>query len=187
MKISIVLKTNITLFNCSEVQFNRIEEAINKETGNFVEMSKTVEILKANLMDKFSQKFKNNWGELELSQSLAILEFSKLQNKSEEKKWRPTALSAEEQILPSIEKKLLKKKNYLKTQCVHQSRLTAELIPQVEQYRSGFKKLAEKNKQIQCQIEADRLHLQQAEKAIDFVQSELTEKTSFENFREQNE
>lgn len=143
-------------------------------------MTEAVKIFKANLMGKFEQKFKNNWEDLELSQSLAILEFSKLQNKSDEKKWRPTAQPVENQVLPLVYKKLLHKKKYILTQLMFQNQLTAELIPQVEQFRSGFKELITRNRQIHVQIETDGPNLARAEEAIKFIQSELASKTSFE-------
>lgn len=151
---------------------------IGEETGKSVEMTRAVEKMKANLSEKFGRKFKSNWEELELSQSLAILEFSKRKNENDEKKWRPTAQSVEHQVLPLVHKKLVRKKTYILTQLMFQNRLIAELIPQVEQYREGFKELAMKNRQTQAQMETDRQKLQLLNNAINVIQRELAEKTN---------
>lgn len=138
-----------------------------------MEFDKAITIFKAKLYAKIESKFLKNWEEMDLNFSIAHLEFSKTQSKGDDKKWRPTKETVEEQIRPAIVKELTKRKNLLQRQADYQNGVIEELVPQIEQYRRHMRDQTEKHQQIIARMEQDQVSLKKVDDQIAMIHEVL--------------
>jgi predicted phage tail protein len=114
---------------------------------------------------------------MDLDASIAHLEFSKAQTKDEEKKWRPTKETVNDQIRPAIVKELTKRKNLLQRQMDYQNGVIEQLIMQVEQYRRQMREQAEKRQQIVARMENDKVSLRKVDDQLAMIHEVLNSKS----------
>lgn len=156
--------------------FQPILVVIEAETGKKVELEKAVNLFKTKLNAKIETKFLNNWKEMQLDASIAHLEFSKTQNIDDERKWRPTEESVEDQIRPAVVQELSKRKNILQRQMNYQNGVIEQLIFQVEQHRRQLRDQVEKGHQIIDRIDNDSVSMKLVEDKISIVHEVINSK-----------
>ena len=119
-----------------------------------------------------------NWNEMELDKSIVHLEFSKAQTTDDEKKWRPTNHSVEEQFRPAIIRELSKRKNLLQRQLNFQNGVIEELVVALEQYRTQMKEQSHNRQQIVAHTEQDNSALTNVEDQLTMIHEILNAKSS---------
>jgi hypothetical protein len=126
-------------------------------------------IFKNKLYAKIETKFLENWANNDLDTAVMHLECSKALNKDDEKKWRPTGQSVNDQMRPIAAREQAKRKQLLQRQLDYQNNMIESLIPVVEQYRQQFKEEIEERQQIKVQSEQDTVKLLKTEEQIDVI------------------
>jgi hypothetical protein len=140
-----------------------VQDLIEKETGKKFEVEKAISLFKIKLFEDIERKFKSNWKDCQINESLMQLEISKATTIDNEKKWRPMNEPVEEQVRPIVVNRLLRQKKLLQHSVDHQNTLIAELILRNEECRRLLRAQVEKREQIISQIESDRNSLKKVE------------------------
>jgi hypothetical protein len=92
-------------------------------------------MIKHDLKDEIKKTFVANWDESELSNSIMQLEYSKSLVTNNDKKWRPTGKSAEEQTRVLRIKKLMERKKVLENQLKFQQQRIDEYVDEITKNR----------------------------------------------------
>lgn len=157
---------NIRSFLCSDSNLAEVNELLEEETGRQLELNKAIAIFKANLYEEIERKFIENWNNAHVDTNIAILEFSKAKCANDERKWRPTNQTTEEQIRPIVYKNLRKRQKFLQHQITFQNTMIEQLIFNVEEYRRQLRNQSEKRQRMVDLMEADEEKLKTTDEEI---------------------
>lgn len=162
-------------FHFSEAHFKPIQDEIKAETGKSVDMKNAIDVFKNSLYETIEHKLNNSWKDLEVDKSLASLSYAKETATDETKKWRPTNVDPEDQILPGVITVKNRTKAAFEKQLKYQTELIEQLVMEVEQQR-GRLRLQEQR----CKNTIDQITRQQEKDAkiaeqIDSVYSAMAD------------
>lgn len=131
-----------------------------------MEASKAIAVFKANLYEEIERKFIENWNNACVDTNIVILEFSKAKYADDEKKWRPTKQTTEEQIRPIVYKNLIKRQKFFQRQIAFQNTMIEQLIFKVEESRRQLRNQNEKRQRMVDLMEVDEEKLKKTDKDI---------------------
>lgn len=104
--------------------FDSIDKLIKNETNKGVDVEMTGVLFKEHLFEAIKKKFTSAWNDLQMKEKLAELEYCK-HNLVCDKAWRPTNISAVEQIDAHAISELKKQRAFFRRQIEFQNKQIA--------------------------------------------------------------